>query len=110
MTTQNETQLMIHIREALLATGRVMLWRNNSGMLKAAGGRAIRYGLGIGSADLIGLIRGNGRFFALEIKTSTGRVSPEQTAWIGAVCAAGGFARVVRSVDEALAALREVDT
>ena len=106
----SETQLMIAIREACLLTGRVLLWRNNSGMLRAANGRAIRYGLGIGSPDLVGVVRGSGRLFALEVKSATGRESAEQRAWAKAVTDAGGFVRTVRSVDEALAAIREVST
>lgn len=103
----NEAALLAAIRDALVESGRVMIWRNNSGMLRADHGRVVRFGLGLGSADLIGLLRGSGRFFALEIKAPRGVVSAEQRAWIGAVEAAGGFARVVRSVDEALRALDE---
>ena len=103
----SEAELLAAIRDALVTSGRVMVWRNNSGMLRAVHGRVVRFGLGLGSADLIGLVRGSGRFFALEVKTPRGTASPEQRAWIGAVEAAGGFARVVRSVDEAMAALDE---
>lgn len=103
----SEAELLAAIRDALVTSGRVMVWRNNSGMLRAEHGRVVRFGLGLGSADLIGLVRGSGRFFALEVKTPRGTASPEQRAWIAAVEAAGGFARVVRSVDEALAELEE---
>ena len=34
----NETQLSLAIREALLATGRVLLWRNNTGKLQELAG------------------------------------------------------------------------
>ena len=47
----NETQLSLAIREALLNTGRVLLWRNNTGKLQDAGGRWMTFGLGVGSAD-----------------------------------------------------------
>ena len=103
----SEAELLAAIRNALVTSGRVMIWRNNSGMLRAEHGRVVRFGLGLGSADLIGLVRGTGRFFELEVKSPRGTASPEQRAWIAAVEAAGGFARVVRSVDEALAALEE---
>jgi len=65
-----------------------------------------RYGLGIGSPDLIGVLRG-GRVFAVEVKTPIGRLSPEQKAWWQAAskwAIAGG---VARSVDEALELLDE---
>ena len=61
-----------------------------------------------GSADLVGLCitaSGIGRFIALEIKTPTGRVPPEQVLCLALVRRTGGFAAVVRSVDEARAAV-----
>lgn len=54
----------------------------------------------VGSSDLIGLLAG-GRFFAAEIKTRTGRVTPEQDAFLALVNAAGGYGCVIRSVEEA---------
>ena len=44
-----------------------------------------------------------GRFLALEVKSPTGRVRPEQIAFIEMVTRLGGIAGVVRSVPEALA-------
>ncbi len=101
-----ETPLMRAIHDALVSTGDVLLWRNNTG--QATFGRArVRYGLGVGSADLIGVLRPSGRAFAIEVKTSTGRMSPEQAAWHRAWTSAGGFVACVRSVEEALRALAE---
>lgn len=54
-----------------------------------------------GTSDLLGWCV-DGRFLALEVKTRTGRVSPEQQAFIDAVRRSGGRAGVVRSVGEAL--------
>lgn len=93
---------MVAIHDAVALTGRVLCWRNNVGR----NGR-VSFGLGVGSADLVGLLRGSGRFFGLEVKTATGRLSPEQVAWARAVTAAGGFVKCVRSVNEALQALEE---
>ncbi len=103
-----ETQLMMAIRDALLATGQVLLWRHNTGKLKDAGGRWVAFGLGVGGADLVGVLRGSGRFVAWEIKTPTGRLSPEQKAWHYAVTQAGGVVFVARSVDEAVGQLRSL--
>lgn len=101
-----ETPLMVAIHEAVLRTGRVLLWRNNTGL--ATFGRArVPFGLGLGGADLVGALRPHGRFFALEVKTDAGRLSAEQRAWHRAVSAAGGFVACVRSVEEALRALEE---
>jgi hypothetical protein len=63
----------------------------------------VRYGLAVGSADLIGCL--DGRFVALEVKAAAGRTSPEQRQWLDLVRRNGGFACVVRSVDEARAAI-----
>lgn len=98
----SETALQCAIHDAIALTGRGLLWRNNTGRI----GR-VSFGLGIGGADLVGVVRPTGRFFALEVKTATGRLSPEQRAWARAVTAAGGFVACVRSVDEALRALEE---
>jgi len=78
-----------------------LVWRNNVGVLKDANGRPIRYGLGTGSSDLIGLCA-DGTFLAVEVKTATGRVSPAQTAFIAAVRRRGGRAGVARSPADAL--------
>jgi hypothetical protein len=61
----------------------------------------IRAGLTKGGSDIIG-IAPDGRFLAVEVKTTTGRIRPEQQLFIDAVIAAGGVAGVARSVEEAL--------
>ncbi len=103
-----ETQIQAAIRDALLATGKVLLWRNNTGKLQDRGGRWVTYGIGVGGADLVGIYKPTGRFVAWEVKTPTGKLSPEQKAWHYAVTQAGGAVFVARSVDEALAQLRSL--
>lgn len=100
-----ETRLMLSIREALIATGRVLLWRNNVGRYKR-GKHWIQYGLGVGSPDLVGILRPHGRMFAIEVKTPKGEESHEQSCWQGAARQAGAIVATVRSVDEAMALLR----
>jgi len=78
-----------------------LVWRNNVGVLPDKNGRPIRYGLGTGSSDLIGLCA-DGTFLAVEVKTATGRVSPAQTKFIAAVLRRGGRAGVARSPADAL--------
>lgn len=108
-STSPESIILAAVHKALAATGRVVMWRNNSGALPAVGrgGRSypMRFGLGVGGADLVGLLRPSGRFLAIEVKTATGKQSDEQRAWAAAVQGAGGFYRVVRSPEEALDAL-----
>lgn len=100
------------LQEIRLELGRepdLTLWRNSTGVtveLGAAGDRrTIRYGLAVGSSDLIGILAPSGRLVALEIKSSTGRVTSEQVQFLEVVRRRGGFGAVVRSVDEARAAL-----
>ena len=93
-------------------TGSTRLFRNNTGTLRDANGRPVQFGLAKGSADLIGWTTRTitadmvgqriAVFTSIEVKTPTGRVSPEQRQWLEAVQAAGGIAGVARSVDDAL--------
>lgn len=108
------------IRVALAKDGRARLVPNFSGLVvpyalvrRAAEARdwallravqPILAGLGKGSSDLVGILRG-GRAIALEVKTATGAVRPEQPIWLEAVRSWGGFACVVRSPEEAVAAV-----
>ena len=84
----DETDLMRTIHDTLVRVG-VTMWRNNVGIATWQSGGKTRYGLGVGSADLIGCYRG--RFVAVEVKSPSGRQSPEQACWQRAVEAAGGL-------------------
>lgn len=95
--------------------GPARLWRNNTGALKDAQGRLVRYGLCPGSSDLIGLRTriitesdlGHrfAQFVAIEVK-DRGRLTPEQERFITMVQAAGGLAGVARSPEDARDILR----
>jgi hypothetical protein len=98
----SETAIQKAIRVAVNASGRAIVWRNNTGVDVA---RGVRYGLGNGSADLVGMLVPSGRFLALEVKTPVGRLSNEQILWIDVVRKRGGAAYCVRSVAEALEAV-----
>lgn len=95
-----ESNISNAIMVALSKAG-CLVWRNNVGVLPDRSGRPIRYGLGTGSSDLIGLCA-DGVFLAIEVKTATGSVSPAQEAFIAAVVRRGGRAGVARSADDAL--------
>lgn len=101
-----ESAIQDAIRLALGTEPGLVLWRNNVGTAEhwtERGTQRVRYGLAPGSADLVGIC--GGRFIALEVKTPAGRVAPEQVQWLALVRRQGGFAAVVRSVEEARAAI-----
>ena len=100
----NETEIMRRIQDAVGNTKRAQLARNNVGVTRDT--PRISYGLGKGSADLVGFLFESGRFFAIEVKTPTGRLSKEQKLWLNFVNKYGGYACVARSVDEALSHLQ----
>jgi hypothetical protein len=108
----SEQQIQQHIRIAC-STGATRLFRNNTGTLRDQHGRPVQFGLCKGSADLIGyrtititpdMVGQQVAVFRLsiEVKTPTGRIRPEQQAWLETVQAAGGIAGVARSVEDAL--------
>ncbi len=79
------------------------LWRNNTGEDTRT---HVKYGLGVGSADLVGLIVGTGQFVGVEVKTASGRLSTEQKAWLETIRKFGGRAEVMRTTAEAEQFLR----
>lgn len=99
-----ETNIQNAAMIALSAAG-CLVFRNNTGILPGADGRAVKFGLAKGGCDIIGICA-DGKFLGVEIKTATGRVSPAQTAFIAAVVRAGGRAGVARSAAEAVAIAR----
>ena len=108
-----ETDLQQRIRLALGTHPQTRLFRNQVGSLPdPRTGRLVTFGLARGSADLIGwrtitvtadmVGQRLAVFTSIEVKTPTGRVRPDQTAWLGAVQSAGGIAGIARSVPDAL--------
>lgn len=53
-----------------------------------------------GVPDILGVIPSDGRILAIELKSKTGRVSPEQRAFLDQIVKDGGVAGVARSIDE----------
>jgi hypothetical protein len=106
----SEAAIQQDIRLALGQCSGIKTFRNNVGAIKDRNNRLVRYGLVTGSADLIGwqsvviteamVGQRFARFLSVEVKTPTGRLSPEQETWRQAVLKAGGIAVVARSVDD----------
>ena len=108
-----ETTLQQQIRLALGTHPQTRLFRNQVGSLPdPRTGRLVTFGLARGSADLIGwrtvtvtpdMVGSQlAVFTSIEVKTPTGRVRPDQHAWLAAVQSAGGIAGIARSVPDAL--------
>lgn len=108
-----ETKIQNKILIALSNVGCVV-WRNETAgawvgkvihkeasQVTLANARMIRFGIAIGSSDIIG-ITPEGRFLAIEVKTQTGRPSQQQLTFIDAVRQNGGVAGIARSVQDAL--------
>jgi hypothetical protein len=107
---QPESALQAAIVEAIAASGLAIVWRNNVGLAQYARAK-VRYGLAPGSADLVGLLRGNGRFLAVEVKAPTTHhrgdgLSSAQVAWRGVVERAGGLYVLGTSAEGVLDELR----
>jgi hypothetical protein len=108
-----ETTLQQEIRLALGTIPSARIFRNQVGSLPdPRTGRLVTFGLAKGSADLIGwrtitigpehVGQRIAVFTSIEVKTPTGRVTPQQRNWQAAVLEAGGFSGIARSVSDAL--------
>lgn len=111
-----ERDLQHKIMTTLGARKGLMLMRNNVGTARHAAPNGtiyhVKYGLGVGSADLIGCLSGCpcpycgaplpwGRFCALEVKTPTGKQTAEQHKWQRALEYNGGYYTIIRNLDDA---------
>lgn len=89
-----------------------VIFRNNCGAYTTPDGYRVKYGVGNpGGSDLIGITpivitddmvgRTMGIFTAIEVKTKTGKPSPNQLNFIDVIKNNGGIAGVCRSSDDA---------
>lgn len=76
-----------------------VVFRNSTGFAERDG-RGFRFGLAVGSADLIGLAPA-GLFLAVECKFRSGRLSAEQLRFLNLVFERGGVACACRSKEMA---------
>ena len=116
-----EVPIMLEILQALAHEPGVNAWRNNTGALHDGRGRLVTFGLAMGSADIVGIVEcvvaphdnglliptwcRLGRFVGLEVKRPGKRATDDQERWLETIRRGGGFACVVTSVEEALAAI-----
>ena len=106
----SEKQIEEAILDYLQRSG-IFCWKNPTGATKHVDKygreRWMRYGKK-GSSDIIGLLPG-GRFLAIEVKSKSGILSPEQEEFLQQVNEKGGVGIVARSVDEVIEDFRALD-
>jgi len=102
-----EASVLKRVLSALAAAPGVIAWRNNTGAVKK-GPRFIRFGLAVGSADVVPIVAPHGRWLAIETKRpKNGETTEKQDEWLGLVRRMGGVAGVARSPEEALELLEQ---
>lgn len=79
-------------------------WNNPTGTVRIAPDRWVHFGKR-GSADIIGILP-DGKSLAVECKPPTGRLTPDQKAFLEKIRGLGGVAIVARSSREIDGALR----
>ena len=90
----NEASIVNAIQRFLKTVPRCFTWKTHGGVYGTAG-----------IPDIIACV--DGRFFAFEVKTASGKATQLQQATIRKILAAGGTALVARTVDEVRDALRD---
>lgn len=101
--TERESVSKEKIRNALVKTGRALVWVHD------VDNRQSKTGLGLGVADLILCVAPHGRFLGIEVKRpgrKEGTSSP-QKCWLAVVRRFGGVTGVATNVAEAMALLEE---
>lgn len=103
-----EAAALVEVLKALRAHPSVS-WaeRQNTGSARI-GGRFVRFGWP-GCSDVLGMLR-DGRFLAVECKSPTGRLRPEQAVFLERINGAGGvgfMARDCRDVLRELAVIQQ---
>lgn len=105
MKSPAEKSIQNEIMLALGSRPGVRIFRLNVGLGRTARGAVVRFGVP-GMADL--LVCAGEKYLWLECKSKRGSLRPEQRAFRDTIQAIGGAYAVARSVEEAIAALEEV--
>lgn len=94
-----ETDVMNQIRAGISDIAVVFRVNVVKGQLKT--GQFISSGVPPGYSDLSGHRKSDGRAIYLEVKTGSGRATPEQLNFLEQMRATGAIAGIVRSVEQA---------
>lgn len=81
---------------ALSQSGRVRVWRQNAGQVRALAGGVVK-GAPVGAADLCGVVLGAGTLLQVEVKGAATPTTLEQEKWAEAVRGWGGVYALVRA-------------
>lgn len=106
MEPKSEAWIQYEILRLWGARKDVFTWRQNTGVAKM-GNRSVRFGVP-GAPDIMMIVAPWGTVVGVEVKSATGRQSPEQKRFQAAMEARGGvycLARSVVDVDNTLAQL-----
>lgn len=95
----NETNILQLCRLSASECG-CIVFRNNVGKLEDKNGRWVTFGLCVGSGDLIGIRKSDGKFISIEIKMPGKKLSPGQVNFMNAVIGAGGIAGICSSPED----------
>lgn len=105
MKHPTEADVLASCLMALKAWG-IYSWRSNNVGVYDPSKKRYRSFHGLkGVADILGILPG-GKTLCVEVKSATGRLSPEQAAFLDAARAAGALALCVRDVKQLETALR----
>ena len=95
-----EHRLMLEIMAAI--SQECVIFRTNVGRGFTPDGRYFSTGVPAGYSDLNGHRKCDGRAVYIEVKTRSGKVSPQQQHFIDRMRETGAIAGVCRSVDDAI--------
>lgn len=79
-----------------------VIFRMNAGKVRTPDGRFFQTGVPKGFPDLFGFRKSDAKAVFIEVKTKSGRVSPEQKHFLEQMQKTGAIAGVCRSVEDAL--------
>lgn len=95
-----ETEIQAQIIE-YLKTVHIFAWRNNSGMRPGASGRPVRFGA-VGSPDILGALKPDGKLLAIEVKKPGEKPTPEQVLFLSNLVNSGAFVIVAECVEDVI--------
>lgn len=99
---EGEASVLKKVKHALETCGGVYVMRNNVGAGKRKG-FYVKYGLDVGSADLVAIVAPYGRWLCVETKRPKGNEATEaQEKWLRKMRGYGAVVGVCRTAEEAL--------